>query len=126
MRSFIKVPPHGDYGDDQNKYVLKPGNYAIPLPDYRNDTYEYVNVQVTRVIDFNGKEGSRLNVLLGYDENGLPQAWYYNGTNSCFKRVFQDGSIGEFTPEYVEDFVRDSCAVNEEYETELIDYILAL
>ena len=119
---------------------MNPGKYSIPIPNYRyddeydetkeydpEDNYEYINVEVTRIIKPYAEEGSSLNAILGYDENGEPQAWYYNGAHRCYKRVFQDGTMGDRSDASLLYFFEEDCEIDDpEIVSELVNYMKSL
>lgn len=140
MSNFVKVPHRGGFGHDYNDFVVNPGKYSIPIPNYRyddeydetkeydpEDNYEYINVEVTRIIKPYAEEGSSLNAILGYDENGEPQAWYYNGAHRCYKRVFQDGTMGDRSDASLLYFFEEDCEIDDpEIVSELVNYMKSL
>ena len=91
----IKVRQLGRFGYDVNDDLKTSGLYTIPIPGYMDredgDGYEWIDVDVRKVLM---PPETRLHVIMGYDENGESQMWYYNGSQKCFKRIWQEGIIG--------------------------------
>lgn len=95
----IKVRQTGSFGHDINDDLTQPGLYTIPIPNYNDECdengdynpYEWIDVDIRKVLI---PPETRLHVIIGYDENGESQMWYYNGSQNCFKRIWQGGVMG--------------------------------
>lgn len=115
--SRIKVRRTGSLGHDINDDLTMPGLYTIPIPSYNGideEDVEWIDVNIRKVLM---PPKSRLHVIIGYDENGESQMWYYNGRQNCFKRVWQDGPYGGGTWKNhaaVVEFLLDDAEVEEE------------
>jgi hypothetical protein len=127
----IKVRQLGEFGYDVNDDLKTPGLYTIPIPDYMDredgDGYEWIDVDIRKVLL---PPDTRLHTIIGYDENGESQMWYYNGNQKCFKRIWQDGVMGggswKDKPNVVE-YLMDDVEVTDEDEAESIaDWFLSL
>ncbi len=128
---YIKINQTGAFGKDYIDDINEPGKYLIPIPNYDFDDeedsepYEWIGVTVTRVVK---PPLARFMVIIGYDENNESQAWYYNGSQNCFKRVFQGGPVGG-EPEYKNKegfeyfFIEDADCKN---GRELVKYFMSL
>lgn len=127
----IKVRNLGESGYDVNDDLKDPGLYTIPIPDYMDredgDGYEWVDVDIRKVLL---PPDTRTHTIIGYDENGESQMWYYNGNQKCFKRVWQDGVLGGgFLKDKanVVEYLLDDIDVTDEAEAEEIaDWFLSL
>lgn len=119
----IKVRNLGKFGYDVNDDLLKPGLYTIPIPDYddiSDDGYEWIDVDIRKVLT---PPETRLHTIIGYDENGESQMWYYNGNQQCFKRVWQRGIMGDGEWKNlanVVDYLMDDVEVTDEEEAQKI------
>lgn len=95
-----RIIQDGEFGKDYISGINGPGRYEIPIiyydyefDDALDDAFEkWVEVEITQVVK---PPVSRYMLIIGYDENNKSQMWYYNGSENCFKRIWQGGFMGD-------------------------------
>ena len=129
-----KFVTNEEYGEDFILDIDEPGKYEIPVlyydyesdDDTLDDDFEkLVEVEVTRVVK---PPVSRYMLVIGYDENGKSQMWYYTDSEDCFKRIWQGGFMGnKKTLKHVMSVLQEDAEINEEeLAKELANHFMSL
>lgn len=125
---FKKVNNLGEFGKDYNTEITRAGKYSIPIPNYdleTDDKYQWIDVDIHKVIM---PPISRMQCIIGYDENNKSQMEYYNGSQRCFKRIWQDGSMSEEykTFDHVYEYIVDDLNIKSNAAKALANFFMNL